>query len=472
MKLGNFVVRSKDGNTFIYIQMLEAFEDYPSKIGDPVSILTPKENDEEIPQKKIKIEERYSPIASLNPFQSKWTIRGTVLSKTDVRVFNNQKGEGKCFSLELADETQQVKVTCFTDVVDIFFPVFEVGQVFSVSKGTVKMANKQYSSNNFDYEIHLDRSSEVHKINDEIKRQINFEFVKIGDINMMMSNLVDVVALVKESFQPTTIVIKTTQKESSKRDLILIDETGNIRMTMWGQKTELDYENNPVIAIKNAKIGEYNGVKTISSIATTQVFLNPDMDRAFELKGWFADRGKDIKIEMPKRSEKHNFIREIKDNEMEYSYFLGSFMFIKDDSLFYESCISDKCNKKVTKEEDGRFRCEKCNKVFDYCNYRYLMTVNIGDFSGNLWANLFNEVGSFLFSMNAEELKESGENNPDHIQKLIRKLQNEDFGIKIRGKQDFYNNEPRMKYTIMECSTIDYVKESRRILEDLNKNLV
>jgi replication factor A1 len=52
------------------------------------------------------------PISSLNPYQSKWTIRVRVASKPSIREWSNSRGSGKVFNIDLIDESVSMIATC------------------------------------------------------------------------------------------------------------------------------------------------------------------------------------------------------------------------------------------------------------------------------------------------------------------------------------------------------------------------
>lgn len=66
------------------------------------------------------------PISSLSPYQNKWVIKARVTSKSDIRHWNNAKGEGKLFSMDLMDESGEIRVTAFRDAVDKFYDLIQV----------------------------------------------------------------------------------------------------------------------------------------------------------------------------------------------------------------------------------------------------------------------------------------------------------------------------------------------------------
>jgi replication factor A1 len=51
------------------------------------------------------------PIASLNPYQPRWRIRARVSLKGPMKTFQNARGEGRLFSVNLIDESGEIKAT-------------------------------------------------------------------------------------------------------------------------------------------------------------------------------------------------------------------------------------------------------------------------------------------------------------------------------------------------------------------------
>ena len=49
--------------------------------------------------------------------------------KSDIRTWSNSRGEGRLFSMNLIDESGEIRATGFTDVVDKFYTMLEVNKV-------------------------------------------------------------------------------------------------------------------------------------------------------------------------------------------------------------------------------------------------------------------------------------------------------------------------------------------------------
>lgn len=487
-----FTLRPKENSNYLYIQAIGGYESADSVIGAPVSVVTGKPSSDpspghetsfksviadavppapkrpsDVPDTSKKLKEVPTAIKDLNPFVTRWVVKGRVVFKSDLKTFTSSKGEGKVFNFEITDGTAQVKVVAFSNCADIFYPLVEMNKVYSISFGTVKMANKKFSSNSFDYEIQLEKNSKIIASEDTGIPQYHFDLVKISDLTVG-GGLVDVVAIIKEAYPPGTVTSKSTGQDLTKRDLILLDETGNVRLTLWGPKAEEEYLCDEVVCLKSVKVGEYNGV-TLSTTAASQVISNCDIPEARNLISWYRSAGKDVVIETSKKPQKYQTISDLKSGSSEYSNIRCSILFLKEDSLFYESCPSGTCNKKVSADEGSGYRCERCNYIYETCGYRYMVSAHIGDYSGQAWVTLFDDVATALFGMPASELKALGDGDPMELQNLVKGSVGRDYVMKIRMREDVYNGEPRQRFTCLGLHQNDILKETMNMLSIIEK---
>lgn len=505
IKLGAFSIRPKENNNYLYIQTISESRNNEGIIGMPVSIITGKPSSESLNNneaaynrskndlnskinnqkvlikrsledncnertvKRASISSGCIEIKDINPFQSHWKIKGRVVGKSDIREYTTSKGKGSIFSFELADGSGQVKCVTFSENVGIFYPKIELNKVYMISQGIIKVANKKYSMNNSDYEILLDASSIVEEVeNDNETPKYVFKFVKISDLEIGPT-FVDVIGVVKEIYEIGSIVTKATGKEMNKRDIIVVDETGNCRLTLWGSKSEEEFEIGTVLCMKGVRVGQFNGGTVLSNVSSSQIFSNLNIEEAKALSLWYESEGKNLKIEKPKRNLVTNFIIDIKEENIEFSHVLGTLLFIKEESILYMSCPSANCNKKVILEDNGKFRCEKCNYLYPNCEYRYMFTMHIGDFTGQIWITAFNEAGNKLFGISAEEFKEIQDENPGDALTLLKNLINSEFIFKLKAKEEEYNGELRKKYQCFEVQPVDCQEETKKMLQVIEK---
>ncbi len=57
---------------------------------------------------------------------SRWTVKVRVTNKSDIRTWSNSRGEGKLFSLDMMDETGEIRATAFNAECDKFYHMIEV----------------------------------------------------------------------------------------------------------------------------------------------------------------------------------------------------------------------------------------------------------------------------------------------------------------------------------------------------------
>lgn len=90
------------------------------------------------------------------------------------------------------------------------------------------------------------------------------------------------------------LVSKTTNRELKKREVTLVDQSTNaVALTLWGDDAEnFDGSNNPIIAVRGAKVGEFGGGKNVSVLMSSLLKLNPDIPDAHRLRGWYDNTGK------------------------------------------------------------------------------------------------------------------------------------------------------------------------------------
>ncbi|ORD93936.1 RFA1 [Enterospora canceri] len=483
VRLGLFSTRQKDTTTYLLVNTILAQEECDHEIGSPVSVTSEKK--EELEKKKEELENKKNTvqgdrttkrrkstepgclsIRDLNPFLNSWAVRGRVVDKSTIRKFNTKNGEGQLFSFEIIDHTQQCKVVCFGSAVEQFHPLIENNRVYRFTQGVVKMANKNYSSNNFDYEIHLEEKSTVELIDDTTMPEYCFKFKKVSEIET--NKLVDVVAVIKEVYPSQTITVKSSGKEVDKRDMVVYDETGSARVTLWGEKAAGDYEKGTVAVFKGFRASEYNGI-ALGSVGSAQILVNHDIREVVELTAWYETVGKNVVLEKPRASGRRQMIGDLIESNAEFGVIWGTVVFVKEDQLLYTSCPSDGCTKKVTQEENGEFRCEKCNEVFAECGYRYMVTMCVSDFTGQFWMTAFDNAAQKMLGMGAKELNALRETDLDEVAAAVKGVVGREFTMKLRIRDHIYNEEVTKRVNCLDADSVDKKLAMRQMLHQIDK---
>ena len=183
--------------------------------------------------------------------------------------------------MDLIDESGEIRATAFKEQCDKFYEMIEIGKVYYITQGTLKAANKQYSNLNNDYELTFKDSTEVVPCTDEDETSkiptVQFDFCQISQLNPSLKDSnVDIIGVVKSTGDVVTFTSQRTQKELQKRDIVLVDKSlTEVNLTLWGGTAEkFNGENNPILAVKGAKVSDYNGV-SLSALSSSTLQINP-----------------------------------------------------------------------------------------------------------------------------------------------------------------------------------------------------
>ncbi|XP_076024942.1 replication protein A 70 kDa DNA-binding subunit-like isoform X2 [Genypterus blacodes] len=423
------------------------------------------------------------PVASLNPYQSNWTIRVRVTNKSNVRTWSNSRGDGKLFSFEVVDESGEIKVTAFNNEVDKFFPLVEKGKVYFISMASLKVANKQYTTLNNNYEMTLHANTSIAPCDDnEGVPTLQCDFVPIAQLEKRdKDSIVDVIGVCKCAEEVSRITTKSS-REVSKRALSLMDTTATeVTVTLWGEEAEkFDASRQPVVAIKGARLSDFGG-RSLSALFSSTVMVNPDIPEAFRLRAWFDREGRAANSQSlsDRRSTSSGSqmnwktLSEVKDGNMghgekaEYFSCVATIVFMRKDSCLYQACPSADCNKKVVDLQNGRYRCEKCNREYPDFKYRLILSANLADYGDNQWVTCFQETAEVLLGHNAERLGELRDTDDAAFDNVFQKANFKTHIFQNRVKLETYNDESRVKVTVMQVRPVDHREHSRRLLGNI-----
>ncbi|KAL0693371.1 hypothetical protein Bca4012_060551 [Brassica carinata] len=357
------------------------------------------------------------PIAALNPYQGRWTIKARVTSKGELKHYNKNHGDGKLFSFDLLDaDGGEIRVTCFNEVVDKFFDVIVVGNVYLISKGSLRPVRREYNHLPNDYELQLESWSTVQQCyEDDVAIPRNrFRFRFIGDIENMESNsIVDLIGIVL-SISPSGLIMRRNGTEAQKKALQLMDMSGrSVEVTMWGNfcnaegqrlQSLCDSGAFPVLAVKAGRISEFNG-KQVSTIGSSQLYVEPDFPEAREVREWY------------KREDRS------------------------------APCIS------ISRVYSGAGR-QDVRKVITQ-----IKDENLGTSEKPDWIT----VSATISFMKYEDQDE------EKFEDIIRKAAFTKYIFKLKVKEETYGDENRVKATVVKAEKLDYSSDTRSLLEAIHK---
>jgi len=460
-------------------------------------------------QKKLAAE-NYHPISSLNPYNSRWTIKARVTAKSEMKQWSNERGSGQLFSVDLLDaHGGQIRATMFKDAAEKWFPVLQVNKVYTISKGTLKVANRRFSTLNSDYELTLGTDAEIRQVEDDQNiGQQSYNFVKLDKLNdVNTDSFVDVIGVVtRYDEKPSRFVASRTKRDMTKRTITLVDDTCvSIELTIWGEPAEKfgadHFSDFPVLAVKACRVSEFQGRSLNTTFGSTFAF-NPDIPEAHALRGWFDSVGRDKAgsfqtltqrsasqgVSVGGGSVRKNWaaVKEERigldgDRKNEYFTLLGTVMHISSNwekaNLWYLACPGERdgkpCNRKVTPSQTGTYHCEACNRSYDHAMHRYILSVLVSDSTGGNWVTLFDDQAVRLMggvkAADVAEIKANG--TRQQWDAVFKGRLFTTWTFRLRAQQQMQNDEQRLRFNVLALEPPNYARESAILIEEIDRYL-
>jgi replication factor A1 len=402
------------------------------------------------------------PIEALSPYANKWTIKVRVTSKSDIKTWHKASGDGKLFSVNLLDSSGEIRATGYNSEVDSFYDLLQEGSVYYISTPCrVNLAKKQFSNLPNDYELTFERDTVIEKAEDQSSvPQLRFNFSTIQGLQDVEKDAtVDIIGVLKEVQAVEQITAKSTQKPYDKRELTLVDDTGySVRVTIWG-KTATEFDANPesVIAFKGTRVSDFGG-RSLSLLSSGTMAVDPDIPEAHKLKGWYDSHGRNNTFANHNtmssvgaatgRKDDTKTIQQVKAENLGFddaAYFSlkATIVHIRQENFAYPACRNENCNKKVVDMGDG-WLCEKCNTKHEQPQYRYIMSINVSDHSGQLWLSCFDDSARLVMGKTADELVEMqsiGDN--EGFAGAFEAANCQKLNFRCRAKMDTYGDQQR-----------------------------
>ena len=252
----------------------------------------------------------YVPVSCLNTFMRDWAIKVKVTKKYPVRQWNNARGSGTLLNVDLMDSGKhQIQATFFKDAATKFDAVLKDGRTYVMKGGSVKIANKRFTTIPNDHCLTFDANAEITEAVSGIEEIAGnvYNFCSFGKIKESISTengntfgadklgatlpkMIDIIAVVIECQESGQIQLKSTGEMRSKRNITFGDCAGlSVGATVWGDlANETRIQPGTVMAVKGAKVSDYGGKSLNISSACTIEYDPKEQEETAELTAWFA----------------------------------------------------------------------------------------------------------------------------------------------------------------------------------------
>jgi replication factor A1 len=429
-------------------------------------------------------------------------IKGRVTSKSQRRTFNNKSGvPGKVFSVDLLDKFGgEIRASFFNDAVDQYEDMLKTGQCYVFSRGTLKVANKQYNATNHRYELVFDKQATVAPCADDADiKTFQYNFVDLRNVQAKSlaerGTKFDLCGVIT-SFKPVIEFTSRDGKSLVKREITLADDTALcIDIALWGDRATLPdskFEGNPVVALKGVLVKEWNGGRAGSLLQDGNLDLQYDGGEAQRIRNWWTTSGSSAEISalsvagVPGNGKNARWLTlaEVRELTSQISETTETFNVSARLSLVqtqkqgerqplsYMACsmpregTSLRCNKRVG--ESGQ--CPACNSV-GKGEARLNIRCQFTDSTDSTWMTTFHEGATAVLGMSAEDVR-ALEQAPEELEDKLRQLYySVPLQLTVRAKSEVYQGEPRTAISCINARALDCAEHSDRLMLEIKQML-
>ncbi|AZH27054.1 single-stranded DNA binding protein [Haloplanus aerogenes] len=191
----------------------------------------------------VQVQDTYR-IDDLSLGLSDVNLQGRVLATDSVRTFDRDDGsEGRVANLTLGDETGRVRVTLWDEKAD---------RAEELDSGTsVEVVDGYVRERDGDLELHVGSRGAVEEIDDDISYDPETDDIS----SLELGQTADLAGGVIET-DPKRTFDRDDGSEGQVRNVRIKDETGDIRVALWGEKADLDIDLADYVVVTDAEIQE------------------------------------------------------------------------------------------------------------------------------------------------------------------------------------------------------------------------
>ena len=390
----------------------------------------------------------------LKNFVSKTTKKDCILQTF---IFSDIKGD-------------EIQATCFGKTAENLNKNIQEGSIYEIRKVTIQLAERAFNPTKCDYRLYFNESSQITPAPDNGKFSgVKFSIIPIEQIvDFPIGKLVDVFGFILEDKGYQEYSTKNDKIIKNQRIILGDDSSYKIDVTLWDPfgNSENNFSFGDLLALKNCRVREFNGKKTLSTTESSELKTSLDPQSDKRLKTFFDNHQniaefKDIQgeslISGVKSPTELVFIKDIQntyDIEMDNKdrpifEFNGIVTKLNhSDRNYYTGCL--KCHKKMETEV-----CTFCSgiekKIF------LLLSINVRDASSSFWVDLFGDVAEKFLGIKGEDYENLLKNGTtveenEGLIAINERIEYHTFSFIGKVRENIYNETKKYKFSVFRFS--------------------
>ncbi|KAG4078942.1 hypothetical protein HA402_010894 [Bradysia odoriphaga] len=236
-----------------------------------------------------------TPIKQLLPGTQPY-IRARIIIKSDKHSFTNEKGDGIMSTLDLIDDSGEIRLSAFGTCVHQLYDCVEVDKIYYFSNVRVSCSTcKPEIIQTNQYTLTCTDTTKVLLDSRDDLPHLSFNFEPLSAVDIKEKHdVMDIIGICRSMGPLEDVTLKNLER-GKKRELSLIDQSDKEMMvTIWGTNAENFegiYTPGCVIAFKRARVTPYAGKSLDSSCLSSSTFkVNPNIVEAIELRCWYSSK--------------------------------------------------------------------------------------------------------------------------------------------------------------------------------------
>ena len=126
-------------------------------------------------------------------------------------------------------------------------------------------------------------------------------------------------------------------------------------------------------------------------------------------------------------------------------------------------------NKRKVVQQGDAWVDESTGKTLDACQRRYVLSLQVMDATGSAWCTAFDDTAAQLLRRSADDLWELSESDPPAAAAAWKAALFRACVLKVRAKAERYNDETRVKCSLLSCEPVNFKAEGRQLLEQIRR---
>ena len=472
----------------------------------------------------------YTSLKLLTTLSKDYKLLVKVTSKGEIKQFHS--GKGKLFSFVIMDELgNKMQAIGFDKIADKFKDEIVENNIYEITGGYIRTADKRFDPPGSDYKLILSESSNIIK-KDDLEKNFENRFTdpdnKFWNLNEIkeapVNTIVNVVCIVADKGETTN---KDTKSGSILiRKTMVVDQSNEkMELTLWRNLTQLKFNNGDVLVCRKVRVNDFGG-KNLTSTTESKIFINPipsdfpDLTQDIQnlkifseqnefSKGLFSSNNKndsDNTNKMENENEKKNKIsiininksdinqkKEFNDKIVYIDYILEEmgkyiltdfdhrFPFYKiratvthlghTEKNFYPGCPNRECNRKLS-YTNGDWICQSCRQSFKTPRYYYSLNIRVKDCSSEYWVDIFGKPAEMIMNINADDYRNILVNRDEEkLGQISEGVEYKEFYFLLKVRLNKYNDTTKKKFTATKIERINKKEDTNRLVNDIKMRL-